>query len=151
MGWRIDRKAVAGIHMQVPEIVGKGRPRFTRYGRAYTPKKTRAFEQSVRAEWLRQYGDRFASWEGPVSLSVRASRELAASNPRYWEGRADTGKPDADNVLKSVMDALNGAAYRDDAEIVSARVVKAKRAAHGDGSTLGIRVSYYVETRFKEE
>ena len=37
------------IQFTVPGVpVGKGRPRFTRGGHAYTPEKTAAFEEKVR-------------------------------------------------------------------------------------------------------
>ena len=35
-----------------------------------------------------------------------------------------TGKPDADNVLKTVGDALNGIVWKDDSQIVSASINK---------------------------
>jgi Holliday junction resolvase RusA-like endonuclease len=40
--------------------------------------------------------------------------------PHYWH----TKKPDADNVLKAILDALNGLAWCDDAEISSATIRK---------------------------
>ena len=40
------------IKFTVPGVpVGKGRPRFTRGGHAYTPEKTAAFEEKVRLCW----------------------------------------------------------------------------------------------------
>lgn len=60
-------------------------------------------------------------WEGPVELSV-VCHYLAPKD--FWEGRACTKRPDIDNLLKLVGDALNGVAYRDDALIVSATVAK---------------------------
>ena len=35
-----------------------------------------------------------------------------------------TKKPDADNIIKSIADALNGIAYADDSQIVQATVNK---------------------------
>lgn len=36
-----------------------------------------------------------------------------------------TKKPDCDNVAKMICDALNGLAYKDDAQIVNLNVLKA--------------------------
>jgi Holliday junction resolvase RusA-like endonuclease len=35
-----------------------------------------------------------------------------------------TGKPDADNILKAVCDALNGIVWHDDSQVAFARVLK---------------------------
>lgn len=35
-----------------------------------------------------------------------------------------TGKPDADNIIKAILDALNTYAYKDDAEVVSVTAEK---------------------------
>ena len=40
------------------------------------------------------------------------------------QGAPCTKKPDADNVLKIVMDGLNGVAYEDDKQVVDATVHK---------------------------
>ena len=48
------------IQFTVPGVpVGKGRPRFTRGGHAYTPEKTAAFEEKVRLCWKTQSGETF--------------------------------------------------------------------------------------------
>lgn len=71
------------------------------------------FEQAA-PEWT--------PWEGPVEMLV-VCHYLAPKD--YWEGKACTRKPDLDNLLKLVGDALSGVAYRDDALIVKATVLKA--------------------------
>lgn len=47
--------------------------------------------------------------------------------PKRIERERDTTKPDIDNVLKAVLDALNGVAYKDDSQVVEVRVVKHDR------------------------
>jgi Holliday junction resolvase RusA-like endonuclease len=102
--------------------VGKGRPRFTRDGHAYTPDKTRSYEQSVAKTAKAEMGSR-QPIDGPVQMYFRAVFEI----PKSWseKKRMDallgvirpTGKPDADNILKGVADSLNGIVYRDDSQI----------------------------------
>lgn len=93
--------------------VGKERPRRGRYGNFYTPDRTREYENRVR--WA--FADKYAGmepWAGPVKIEVRAHVKSPVSTP------------DGSNILKAVEDALNGLAYKDDAQVVSALVVKRK-------------------------
>ena len=59
--------------------------------------------------------------DGPVSVYIDAYKPLPKSvkQEREW-----TLKPDADNIAKLVMDALNGIAYTDDANIVRLSISK---------------------------
>lgn len=109
------------IDLTIPGTpIGKGRPRFTRSGHAYTPEKTAAYEQTVRECWKQQSGQRFPEGAAimaciiawfPIPKSV--SRKKAAA---MW-GAYHTARPDADNVAKAVLDALNGFAYADDSAV----------------------------------
>jgi len=104
---------------------GKGRPRFSgKSGTAYTPAKTRAYENTVgRLAWLEMRGR--AQFTGPLHLEMRAHMPIPASWNRERKNAAllgslrPTGKPDIDNLLKAIADGLNGIAYADDAAIVS--------------------------------
>lgn len=68
--------------------------------------------------------------EGPLALIVHAFRKV----PESWSGRqharayacaiVPTSRPDGDNYLKVVQDALNKIVWNDDAQIVDARVIK---------------------------
>lgn len=138
---------------EVPEVVGKQRPRATMRGghaRVYTPRKTRVFEELVRKAWCEQVGEEWAEFDGSVTVTVSVARELAKSNPKRWAGRQDIWKPDVDNVLKAVLDALNGLAYSDDAHITREMAEKAPRTPHGSGNQISIHCIYYEETFQKE-
>lgn len=153
MGWETKTVGRLAVIVKVPEIVGKQRARTVRANgvtRSYTPKKTVAFEDAIRDTWLEQVGNCYAGFPGPVKVSVLYERELAKSNPKFWRGRHDLGKPDADNVLKSVLDALNGVAYADDSQVVSAAIEKLPRNEHGFGNALALLVDYCDETYEKE-
>lgn len=112
------------------EIAGKPfakqRPRFSRKsGRAYTPKATISFEDTVRAVALDHFK---APLEGPVQVIVRAQFEPAASwskkktDALIW--RPHTQRPDADNVQKAILDGLNRIAFADDAQVASITCTK---------------------------
>lgn len=61
----------------------------------------------------------------PKSFTKRQLKELS-------EGRLfPTKKPDVDNVLKAVMDALNGVLYWDDKQVVRVEVKKFYRNSEG--------------------
>ncbi len=116
------------IKFTVPGVpAGKGRPRFTRGGHTYTPEKTKAYEETVRLCWKTQSGQGFAGGV-PLLASItayfpipkRTSREEAAA----MEGAFHLSRPDADNLVKAVLDALNGCAYPDDSAIQLDRCYK---------------------------
>lgn len=103
---------------------GKGRPRFTKNGRTYTPEKTAEYEALIKRMYLLQGGKLF---EGAVKLSIlilypipksttKKDRELMVSGSIL-----PTKKPDGDNVEKAVADALNKVAYLDDSQIIEAK------------------------------
>ena len=151
MTWYRKCVGTEGVIVEVPEIVGKQRPRFDpRRGSAYMPKKTTDAEAMIRSAWMEQVGGRWADFRGPVEVTVTFKRELAKSNPKFWKGRDDLGKPDLDNALKCVLDALNGIAYRDDAQVVSIWAMKQELSPHGCGNRIFVYVRYYEEI-FVEE
>lgn len=153
MSWRTSVAGEARAVAELPEIVGKQRPRATVRGghaRIYTPRKTRVFEECVRKAWREQVGEEWAGFTGSVTVTVSVTRELAKSNPKKWAGRQDVQKPDVDNVLKAVLDALNGLAYADDAHITRELAEKMPRTPHGSGNQISIHCIYYTETFEKE-
>lgn len=103
--------------------MGKQRPRVTFRGghaRAYTPAKTVNWERAAAAVIREAYGDG-APVDGPLMLhalaiAARPKRLMRKSDP---DGRVlRTTKPDCDNVLKAVADALQlSGVIRDDCQI----------------------------------
>jgi len=90
--------------------VAKGRPRFTRSGRTYTPAKTAKWADMA-AYIMRETfnGDALG---GPIKLEIiavfqRPKNRFRRRDPfgRYWH----THKPDKDNVEKNISDALQKA------------------------------------------
>ena len=118
------------IRFTVPgEPQGKGRPRFAN-GHAYTPEKTREYEDTVKAcFWAVSRG---FSYGAGISLVVRIRAVYGLRKAEKTEIRrmklcgllAPTKKPDIDNILKIVCDALNGVAWHDDAQITEAHIEK---------------------------
>ena len=108
--------------------VAKGRPRYTRQGHCYTPKKTLEAEQFVQLIAQTQLGSE------PLSGSLAVELLAICPIPASWskkkrlaalEGhlRPET-KPDFDNILKLYCDALNGSLWKDDRQIVDGRCIK---------------------------
>ena len=112
--------------------VGKGRPRFTKSGRTFTPKRTKEYEGRIRRAYVRSGGPDFG--EASVSVSIVAQFQM----PQSWGkkrreklcGTFCAKKPDTDNVIKSVLDALSGVAYTDDKQVVACSGIK-QWAEHG--------------------
>lgn len=113
------------------EPTGKGRPRFTRSGHAYTPEKTASYEQAVRQAYRSEFPDAEPIPEGvPVAVKIVAGYGIPKSTSKVKAERMLAGeirptkKPDADNVAKAICDALNGIAYHDDSQITMLCVSK---------------------------
>lgn len=99
--------------------VPKGRPRVTRHG-TYTPKSTQEYEAAIRAAWEREHMMPFAEGDA-LELDVVAYFPIPKGTPKKRSeemvAKPYTKRGDLDNIVKSVMDALNGYAYPDDAAI----------------------------------
>lgn len=151
MSWKTKRVGAAECVMAFPEVPTKLRPKFdTRSFRTYTPSKTQRFERSIKAQWLSAVGDRWQDFETEVRVYIEVQRPLAKSNPKYWAGRPDLMKPDADNLAKVICDSLNGLAYRDDCQITQLGVTFDPRAPYSDECLVRVRVEYYSERYEKE-
>jgi len=107
--------------------VAKGRPRVTRWG-AHTPEATVNYENLVKECYMIQgEGVRL---EGALKVSINLFFPIAESTSKKRKklmvdgGIRPQKKPDADNCIKSICDALNELAYRDDKQIVEVHAHK---------------------------
>lgn len=107
---------------------GKARARTvrTRGGQtfSYTPEGTVLYENLIKISFS-QTGERpfraeeylrvaiMAYYPVPKSTSKKKATEMIAGYIRPAK------KPDIDNVIKSILDALNGVAYHDDTQVVA--------------------------------
>ena len=123
---------MTAVTFSVPFIRGKARPRFSN-GRAYIPKSTKDAERVIRLEYCRasrHYHGAVvrASEDVPVTIAITTTRNVRTGfRKRDGDSHADVSKPDADNIAKLVMDALNGLAYADDSQVDRLIVEKAAR------------------------
>jgi Holliday junction resolvase RusA-like endonuclease len=109
------------------EPVGQPRHRISTFGkhaRMYLPTKhpVHAFKRAIQAE----FGKRSPFHE---AVEVVVNAWFPRPKSKTWKTRPMPSyrhikKPDADNVLKAVLDALNGLAWVDDAQVFSATVRK---------------------------
>jgi Holliday junction resolvase RusA-like endonuclease len=118
--------------MKIPgEPRGKGRPRFVRAtGRTYTPKETLSYEDRIYmiADIV------FDEYELPLGrhVPVRLDIEAVFTRPKRLFRKADPDarihapqtRVDADNIAKTVGDALQRLIFVDDRQVVEIRVTK---------------------------
>ena len=104
------------------EVVPKGRARITRSGIAYTPKKTRDYENKL-AFFAQQAMKDTPLFEGPLVVHVEVTIPIPESWSKKKREKALAGeirpisRPDLDNYIK-ILDGINGIVWRDDSQIV---------------------------------
>lgn len=124
------------IHFTIPgPPVGKARPKVVRarngMSMTYTPDKTVAYEELVRLRFGESLqGQPFQPLQGALRIKIFAGYPIPKSTSKkqralMLENKVlPTKKPDWDNVGKIICDALNGVAYKDDAQITKSEVDK---------------------------
>ena len=104
-------------------IRGKQRPRFFK-GHAYTPKETKDYEEHIRQSYYERY---YSKDIPPSNTRYKVVITAVFRVPESWSKKKKeealkqkycTKKPDTDNIIKIVLDALNGIIYQDDKQVV---------------------------------
>jgi Holliday junction resolvase RusA-like endonuclease len=129
------------IHVE-GKPAGKGRARFGN-GRAFTPKDTVLAENDIRAAWKSAGAPRL---EGPIAVEIQmnvtrpkahfTSRGLLSKLGERM-GLPWNRKPDIDNAIKLIFDALNTRAWADDVQIVDVHAYR--EWADVPGTTINAR------------
>ena len=110
------------------EPVPKGRPRIGN-GRAYTPAKTRNFENSIKmlAKHYMRLNGRSEPLKGPLEVLVG----FHLKKPKTVRRDLPEVKPDLDNLVKGLFDGCNGVLWVDDAQICMMSVTKSYTGGAG--------------------
>ena len=129
------------IFITVPGTpVGKGRPRVTRHG-TYTPQKTKDYESLIEWSWAKQSKVRIPDGT-PIAIKILAFFPIPKSYPKKKacaaKGTPYMKKPDIDNIVKSVLDGLQGCAFKDDSQVYRISAVK----FYSDNPRLKIEIEY---------
>ena len=107
-------------------IRGKARPRVYR-GHAFTPIETKTYENIIRCAYQNQSN---IYYEGAIKIKIDIYHKIPKSYTKkrvsdIREGKElPTKKPDIDNIVKIILDALNGLAYKDDTQVIELNVKK---------------------------
>jgi Holliday junction resolvase RusA-like endonuclease len=113
------------------EPVAQGRPRATMIDghiRMYDPKKSSDFKNYVRLVASEHRPDKLL--EGPISLTVKVYKPTLKSFSKKKKAAAEAGqlrptsKPDVDNYVKGVKDALKNVIWKDDSQVVDLHISK---------------------------
>jgi Holliday junction resolvase len=98
--------------------VAKQRPRYAKNGIFYTPKETKTFEKEIK-----EHCKKFLNLNRLRCL-LNAIFILCSKKSQTVKRHHHTVRPDIDNLLKSVLDGMNGIIYEDDCQIVILNAIK---------------------------
>lgn len=110
--------------------VAKGRPRFSKFGHAYTPQKTLDAEEEIRYKLI--------SWKNKNNFKIIENKPIILEANFYFSvpksfskkrkeellGKPHIIKPDCDNLMKLLCDAMNNIIYKDDCLIYNLKTGK---------------------------
>lgn len=98
------------------------RNKYTGKVHSFTPEKTASYEELIRWSYKSAGGKCYA--DKMLEINVIAYFPIPQSYSKKKHSEANCGdirptkKPDCDNIIKIVLDALNGVAYHDDKQVV---------------------------------
>lgn len=126
------------IAFTAPLVAHQGRPRIrngTRGAWLYEASDDEQRKRVIAGEFRKVFRGPYPAFDGPVSVSIEVSAPLPKKRPKRVVDEPYTAKPDADNVAKQVLDALNGLAYEDDARVTELTVRKVPRTRETQSET----------------
>lgn len=125
----------------------KGRPRFSKFG-TYTPSKTKHAEDLIKYKVMAQMAaDDKPKLNKPIAVRL-VLRFVYPGKIRALFPVAKTTRPDVDNLVKLVLDALNGVVWEDDAQVAEIQCTKLISSTDG---AIGTFISVYEQEEAKGE
>lgn len=113
--------------------------------RSVTPQQTKSYEDLIRWSYKAaggQYmGEKLIKVEIQAFYPIPKSWSKKKRNDAIFERIRPTTKPDCDNIIKVVLDALNGVAYYDDKQVVSVSCDK----YYGETGYLRVKIQEITE------
>lgn len=109
------------------EPQGKARPRFSTrngYVQTYTASKTKSYENQIAEAYKGKIYDGYISIDIKAYFGIPKSATKKNRLAMLQNEIKPSKKPDADNIAKIVLDALNGIAYIDDKQVICLKVEK---------------------------
>lgn len=112
------------------KAVPKGRPRFTKFGHCYTPKKTLEAEEEIKfriLSWIKKNNFKIIE-DKPIAIEVQFGFSVPKSYSKIKKeqllNKPHIVKPDCDNILKLVLDSMNGLIFKDDCLVFAVKASK---------------------------
>ena len=129
----MGRRVANRLTLVLPGVpVAKGRPRMTKRGHVFTPKKTASYEQSIAlaAQAAKSKLGGGLLFDGPVMVTIHCHFGM----PKSWSRKRKEQMlyephiqlPDLDNLVKAVLDGLNHTfnVWNDDKQVAAVTATK---------------------------
>ena len=122
--WGLYTPTVRGRYEGV--VKAKQRPRHnTKTGRAFTPAETRTCERNI-AKWAKAEGFKAVTY--PLAIRIEVIEPCPKNDERLillsLRGATYNQKGDIDDYGKTILDALNGVAFKDDKQICDLHITR---------------------------
>jgi len=109
------------IRLNIPTIPQpKLRARIDKRGWAFTPKKTESAEAEIRWHWNASKHQMIPKYPTVLEVWFFLPKPASAKKSQVYP----VVRPDLDNLVKLVKDALNGFAWKDDGQIIETHAFK---------------------------
>lgn len=129
----------------IGDIKGKARPRVNTYTcKAYTPENTKDYEMLIKQYFKIKY-PRYVPLENRVFVKIIAQFKIPKTATKkdkelIKQGKlSPTKKPDIDNIVKIILDALNKMAFKDDNQITKIEIEK----IYGEEEKIYVSINEY--------
>lgn len=127
----------------------KSRPRFRKIGNyvsTYNTKSTIEYEKLVKLSALEQCKDQLEKeYTGLIKMSIKAyfkpNKSISKKQHDLLIGQPYLKKPDTDNIVKIICDALNDVAYKDDNQVA---VINAEKV-YDDEERIEVEIEYDIK------